>query len=154
MRGGRYKSTHNSVFLWLDVQNNDPNGGDGINEVIERLIEHPRIAQFPTPASLGGSENNDTSRGSIPPAFHTADFALRVDYVLPSKTFDVLKSGELWLGVGGGRWGGRHRGGPCFFIVLICCLEVIWPSTNSQFNYLVNASDHRMVYADVRRKKK
>ncbi|CEL96333.1 unnamed protein product [Vitrella brassicaformis CCMP3155] len=111
-------------FAVFGDQNNDPNGGDGINEVIERLIEHPRIARFPTPASLGGLENNDTSRESIPPAFHTADFALRVDYVLPSKTFNVLKS------------------------------EVIWPSTESRFNYLVNASDHRMVYADVRRKKK
>ena len=132
-------------FVIAGDQNADPYDGDSADRAIWQLLDHPRI-QDPHPTSTGAVEaaqrdggENDAHAG--PDAEDTADFAdalqeeptdpknpgnLRADYVLPSERFDVLGSGVFWL-----------------------------PSSDPLFTRLIGvypfpASDHRMVWVDVR----
>ena len=92
------------------------------------------VASGVTPASKGGVEQSVRQAGANKghegdPASDTGDFPdngpgnLRVDYVLPSKTLTVVDTGVFWP-----------------------------PATDPHFK-LVNASDHRLVWLDVRLKK-
>ena len=105
-------------FVILGDLNADPDRGDGRRGAIRGLLNHPRVRD-PRPTSPGAAEASDGRRPAA-----TADFGqpgpLRVDYVLPSRTLDVERSG------------------------------VFWPARSEPGRDLVTASDHRMVWVEVR----
>ncbi len=127
------------LFVIAGDQNSDPLDGDSIPGSAQLLLDHPLVNTKVTPSSEGGPEqaalqgqNNDDHLGD--PAFDTADFSeapfggpgnLRVDYVLPRKTLQILDAG------------------------------VFWPTTDDpNFDLIgggfpVISSDHRLVWVDV-----
>lgn len=67
--------------------NADPQTGDSIGNPIAHLLGSPALAPDPAPAT-------DTPAEGLAP-HHTAAFGLRVDYVLPGKGLEVLRTG-IW----------------------------------------------------------
>jgi|GEM_PF-203270 len=124
-----------SAFVIMGDQNADPFDGDSFDNAISQLIENPNIlasATDPniTPDSNGGEFAATNQAGanvghSGNPRFDTADFNdaapgnLRVDYVLPSDNLQIEEA------------------------------EVFWPAPGTPGAELVDASDHRLVYADL-----
>ena len=124
-----------SAFVILGDQNADPFDGDSFDNAILQLIENPNIlasATDPniTPDSNGGEFAATNQAGANVgqvgnPRFDTADFNdnapgnLRVDYVLPSDNLQIEEA------------------------------EVFWPAPGTPGAELVDASDHRLVYADL-----
>lgn len=117
-------------FVVAGDQNADPNDGDSTDNPARLLLEHPRILSYPAPRSAGaisaaeGLAGVKSLRGD--PAEHTGTFGprtgnLRVDYVLPSQGFEVTGSG------------------------------VFWPAAGDTGAEWIGASDHRMVWLDLRR---
>lgn len=113
--------------------NTDPEDGDGHPDAVAQLLEAARVNGTVRPAGEGGVEAaelqggaNDEHAGD--PAHDTADFAddpgpgnLRADYVLPSRGLPVLDT------------------------------AVFWPATDDPVSEVADAaSDHRMVWLDVR----
>jgi len=117
-------------FVIVGDLNNDPADGDGISEAIVELLEHPRVLRHPTPrsegavhAALADGGANLGHRGAH--AHDTGAFGpqtgnLRVDYALPSTGFEYL--------------GGR----------------VYWPPPGDPSAPIVEGSDHRLVWVDLR----
>lgn len=117
-------------FVIVGDLNADPVDGEGINEAIVELLEHPRVLRHPTPRSQGavhaaladgganlehrGAHAHDTG------AFGPRAGNLRVDYALPSTGFQYL--------------GGR----------------VYWPAPDDPSAPIVQGSDHRLVWVDLR----
>lgn len=128
-RGGLAEGEH---FAVLGDLNCDPVDGDARPDALRRLLAHPRV-QDPQPRSVGGAAAalqqwgaNSVQRGD--PAFDTGDFDdapgkgpgnLRLDYVLPSRSLLVTRSG------------------------------VFWPPAADPAAALAAASDHRLVFVDV-----
>ena len=118
---------NNEHFVIMGDLNADPNDGDSFNDAIQQLLDHPRVNQdiangSKIPSSTGGAEHNQQSGNTGDPAYDTAFFGLRIDYVLPSSSFDVLESG------------------------------VFWPASSEPNHILIkdgSASDHLCVWADV-----
>ncbi|PIE13208.1 MAG: endonuclease [Rhodobacterales bacterium] len=85
-------------FVLLGGANLDPVDGDGRHEAILSLLADPRL-QDPKPAGHGGVRD-PAHRGN--PALDTVDWPedgpgnLRVDYVLPSATLNVVGAGVFW----------------------------------------------------------
>lgn len=75
------------AFVILGDLNADPNKGGDVGDPIGRLMKNPRLQSVAAPAQEPPLE------GLEPP--DTASFGLRVDYVLPGKRMDVLRSG-VW----------------------------------------------------------
>ena len=122
--------TNGTLFVLMGDLNADPADGDGIREIIQALLADP-LLQDPLPRSEGGAAaaaaqggSNDGQSGD--PAFDTADFNdefsgnLRVDFVLPSADLEVTDSG------------------------------VFWPLPDDEFARLTDASDHSLVWVDLR----
>ena len=117
----------NEHFVIMGDLNADPNDGDSFNNAIDQLLDHPRVNQdiangSKIPASAGGVENNGSPGHTGDPSFDTSFFGLRIDYVLPSSSFDVMESG------------------------------VFWPTSSDPLHILIqdrSASDHLCVWADV-----
>jgi endonuclease/exonuclease/phosphatase family metal-dependent hydrolase len=117
-------------FVVAGDQNADPVDGDSQPGAIAQLLAHPRMLPHPAPRSDGGTAaaaadggRNLEHRGD--PAEDTGAFGprtgnLRVDYVLPSLGFDVVDSG------------------------------VFWPPAGAPGSDWVGATDHRMVWVDLR----
>ncbi|MEM9345720.1 MAG: endonuclease/exonuclease/phosphatase family protein [Planctomycetota bacterium] len=120
-------------FIILGDLNADPNDGESIPGAIDQLLDHAAVNASIIPTSEGGVEaarlqagKNLTHRSE--PAADTADFPdgdrgpgnLRVDYVLPSIDLNVVGSG------------------------------VYWPTSDDPHAYLNKASDHKLVWIDVR----
>ncbi|GHC14619.1 hypothetical protein GCM10010082_00960 [Kushneria pakistanensis] len=118
-------------FVIAGDQNVDPLDGDSLPGAAQQLLGHPLIAAGLTPDSEGGvvaaleqGGANATHRGD--PRFDTADFNdeapgnLRVDYVLPSAHGLT-----------------RLDGG------------VFWPVEGEAGHEQADASDHRLVWADL-----
>ncbi len=118
-------------FVIVGDNNADPFDGDSTADAALQFTNNPVIDNSFVPASNGGPQQaaiqgntNSTHVGN--PAFGTSDFSeppgnLRVDYVLPSKFgFDVLNGG------------------------------VFWPNDGDPLFPLVTASDHRLVYLDLK----
>ena len=123
--GGLAAEAH---FVVMGDLNADPFDGDSADEAITQLLNHNSINPDVTfgdkiPASEGGKENNKNSADQGAPEHDTSFFGLRIDYVLPSNTFDVIDSG------------------------------VFWPASSDPLNILVAngaASDHLCVWTDVK----
>ena len=120
-------------FVIAGDQNSDPFDGDSIPGSAQLLLDSPKVNTKVTPSSAGGpeaaaiqGENNIGQLGD--PAFDTADFGdtgfspgnLRADYVLPRNDMKILDA------------------------------AVFWPTTDDPLSSLVTASDHRLVWVDVR----
>lgn len=88
-------------FVIMGDLNADPVDGDSADEAILQLLNHPLVNQDiangdKIPRSLGGAEHNQSPGDQGDPWNDTSFFGLRIDYVLPSNTFDVLDSGVFW----------------------------------------------------------
>ncbi|MFA9432058.1 endonuclease/exonuclease/phosphatase family protein [Egicoccus sp. AB-alg2] len=114
-------------FVILGDYNDDPCDGDGVG--IHQLLEHPRVNTRVTPSSEGGVQQTELQGGinlehDCPPEHDTADFTgpgnLRVDYALPSADLQIEDAG------------------------------VFWPLVDDPWYEVVDQSDHRMVWVDVR----
>ncbi len=129
--GGLAPGAH---FVIAGDLNADPFDGDSTDNPTGRLLNLPLLNISHTPSSEGGTEAagqggaNDTHQGN--PAFDTADFGddpenfgpgnLRVDYVLPSATLDIVNAAVHWP-----------------------------PSDDPDAATVTNASDHRLVWVDI-----
>ena len=112
---------HGERFVVLGDQNADPNDGDSTNNPILLLLDNPFVNNSLTPRSEGGLEQNDNGASQVgDPAEDTSTFALRVDYVLPSRNGFYIDDGG-----------------------------VFWPPSFDVLADIVTASDHRLVYLDV-----
>jgi endonuclease/exonuclease/phosphatase family metal-dependent hydrolase len=132
-RGRRGGIEADASFVVLGDLNADPVDGESASGAIQQLLQHPRInAQF-VPRSAGALAKsaadgapNAAHRGD--PATDTGDFLepgsgnLRIDYVLPSTEFEVVDGG------------------------------VFWPAPDSPDAELASASDHHMVWLDLRKR--
>ncbi len=123
-----------SCFIVLGDLNADPNDGDSRPGAVRVLLDHASIQPI-APVSTGGARAalldggaNQTHRSD--PAADTADWNddpergsgnLRVDYALPSVALSVAGSG------------------------------VFWPTADDPLAYLLDASDHRLVWVDLER---
>ena len=135
-QGNRGGLSSGSSFVILGDLNADPNDGDDRGLAIRQLLESPQINGTKTPRADGGSEaaekqgnKNLSHRGD--PHEDTSDFNdrgpgnLRVDYVLPSNTLQLVEA------------------------------DVFWPSTQQIEAIdpkWMEASDHRLVWIDVKPK--
>ena len=118
--------------MLLGDLNCDPVDGDARRDALQQLLAHPRV-QDPQPRSDGGVFQSRRQWGANgahtgDPALDTADFGddpgkepgnLRVDYVLVARQRRVTAS------------------------------EVLWPEPHGPGAAAVEASDHRLVWADV-----
>ena len=92
-------------FVLAGDANLDPNDGAGESYVMRRLLDH-RLVNDPEQIGAGGAEAMQTGANAAqktPAAQDTASWAsiggpgnLRVDYVLPSRSLRVLRSGVFW----------------------------------------------------------
>jgi endonuclease/exonuclease/phosphatase family metal-dependent hydrolase len=115
-RGG-FKGEH---FVIAGDLNASPDEGDGIKNGIQGLLEHPLVNAQIVPQSEGGSVHTPDNPYS---AQHTAEWAMRADYVLPSTSLNVTGSG------------------------------VFWPKPDDLLYHLIkdrkSSSDHRLVWVDI-----
>ncbi len=116
-------------FVIAGDYNASPEGGASLAGAIQQLLQHPRVLPHQAPTSLGALRVNAESvtepQTDIDRAAATAWFgprlgSMRVDYVLPSRGFEIVASGVFWP-----------------------------PPERNEAQWLV-ASDHRLVWADLR----
>ena len=116
-KSGGIKGEH---FVLAGDLNASPNEGDGIKSGIQGLLEHPLVNASIVPNSEGGKAHTPDNLHS---AQHTAEWAMRADYVLPSTSLDVTGSG------------------------------VFWPKQADPLYHLIkdrqSSSDHRLVWVDI-----
>ena len=128
LAGGLAADTH---FFVVGDLNADPLDGGSVPGAVTNLLNHPRVNNEFTPQSDGArlaSDSQGKRNGfhNAPAEHDTSDFNdfsvgnLRVDYVLPSQTLTVIESG------------------------------VFWPAPNTPGRTLIKASDHRLVWVDVK----
>ena len=120
-----------SAFVLLGDQNADPIDGSSVDHAIRQLLEHPRILPYPAPRSARGRIAAQQAGGANAKQQGDADedtgnFGprsgnLRVDYVLPSRQFEVVGSG------------------------------VFWPAPGETGADWIEVSDHRLVWLDLQR---
>lgn len=93
--GNKGGLANTASFVLLGDQNSSADGeGDALNSGISALYNHARVNNQLPPQSKGGAEHTPNNAKA---AFHTADWRMRADYVLPSKAGFVLKqSGVFW----------------------------------------------------------
>ena len=110
-KGGLRKD---AVFVIAGDLNSDPQGSDNRPEAIRSLLSHERVID-PLPRRLSANESTPMTE-----AFDTADFGrngeMRVDYVIPSRDFQISEA------------------------------NVFWPSDDMKGSKWIHASDHRMVW--------
>ena len=88
-------------FIIMGDLNADPMDGDSANGAIDQLLKHPRIRSDVadgehTPRSVGGAGRPAKPGLKGDRARHTAQWGLRVDYVLPSGDLTVVETGVFW----------------------------------------------------------
>ncbi len=84
----------NRRFVILGDLNASPDEGDATNGAIDQLLQHTAVNASFTPVSEGAVDNapDNTFASS-----HTATWALRVDYVLPSsRGLDIVDGAVFW----------------------------------------------------------
>ena len=118
-------------FVIVGDLNCDPVDGAGMRGTMDRLLKNPLIDASVTPTSKGGplvvakhADQFTNHRGD--PRHVTADFTaekhgcLRIDYVLPSRGFEVAKG------------------------------SVFWPTPDQPGADAITATDHHSVYLDIK----
>ncbi len=120
----------NARFVIAGDQNADPSDGESRSKAIAPLLDHERVNASLIPQSNGGieashliGEANERHLGD--PAADTSHFSpsvgnLRVDYCLPSRNLTAVAAG------------------------------IFWPASDEDAHHLATASDHRLVWVDVR----
>jgi hypothetical protein len=88
-RGG-FKGEH---FVIAGDLNASPDEGDGMKNGIQGLLVHPLVNDSIVPQSEGAQLHSPDNQYS---AQHTAEWAMRADYVLPSTSLTVKASGVFW----------------------------------------------------------
>ena len=128
-KGGLEPGAH---FVIAGDMNADESDGDSYQGAAEQLTKHELINHTMVPSSSGG-QHYSQKQGKVnqkhkgDPTRDTGDFSdskvgnLRLDYCLPSKTLILKKCG------------------------------VYWPETNRPGANLVKATDHRMVWIDLKK---
>jgi endonuclease/exonuclease/phosphatase family metal-dependent hydrolase len=121
-----------ALFVIAGDLNADPNDGDGVAGTMMQLLGNPRIRATPVPQSIGAAEAAAREGGAnaqrrTDPRTDTVSIApevgnLRIDYVLPSVDLEIVNSG------------------------------VFWPAAADSDAVLLDATDHHMVWIDVRRR--
>jgi endonuclease/exonuclease/phosphatase family metal-dependent hydrolase len=115
-------------FVVVGDYNADPVDGDSVPGAIAQLLDHPRVQAGFVPRSAGAAAQ--AAAHGIPrrgdPATHTGDFGpnagtMRLDYVLPSRDLSIVDGG------------------------------VYWPAPGAPGAAIAGASDHRLVWLDLRR---
>lgn len=124
-----------STFVIAGDQNSDPLDGDSVAGSAQQLLDNPAINTRVTPTSDGAVEASERDGGVNlthlgDPRFDTADFAeppgnIRADYVLPDRATRITGAGVFW----------PESTDPLFRLV---------------GTYPFPASDHRLVWIDVR----
>jgi hypothetical protein len=118
-----------AMFVIAGDLNADPVDGDSVPGAMNQLLQHPRVNNSFTPASVGGklaTERKKSSKviGRGDPAHDTSQFGdfhnLRIDYALPSTGLKVVDG------------------------------AVFWPAPNEPGGAAISATDHRSVWIDVR----
>jgi endonuclease/exonuclease/phosphatase family metal-dependent hydrolase len=89
-KSGGFKGEH---FVIAGDLNASPDEGDGIKSAIRGLLGHPSVNDSFVPKSEAGQLHTPDSQYA---AQHTADWAMRADYVLPSTSLEVKASGVFW----------------------------------------------------------
>nr|WP_313886872.1 endonuclease/exonuclease/phosphatase family protein [Saccharomonospora amisosensis] len=128
--GGRGGLAPGQRFVVAGDYNADPADGDSVPGAIRRLLRAPRVHDT-CPASLGAAvaareQGGANTEHETDPWLDTADFGdaapgnLRVDYVLPARGLGVRGDG------------------------------VFWPVPGSALDRLGDASDHHLVWVDLR----
>ena len=84
-----------ALFVVMGDQNADPDEGDTFQTPINLLLDHERVQGSVTPAADAATQS---ANPDLDPD-DTAQWGLRVDYVLPSTGLDVQRSG-VWRPVG------------------------------------------------------
>lgn len=87
---GGLKGQH---FVIAGDLNASPVEGDGLKSGILGLLKHPLVNNTIVPKSAAGSLHTPDNQYS---AEHTAEWAMRADYVLPSTSLKVKGSGIFW----------------------------------------------------------
>ena len=92
-------------FVVMGDLNADPKDGDSAENAIQQLLQHPSVHPEAAngsmvPRSKGGKVFNQRKNDQGDPAFDTAFFGRRIDYVLPSKNLTVFDSGVFWPAAG------------------------------------------------------
>ena len=128
LTGGLPRDTQ---FVIAGDLNADPVDGDSSSGAILQLLEHPMVDASCVPTSEGGEEASGLQAGKNlwhkgNPAADTGDFNdtytgnMRIDYVLPSSTLEVLGCG------------------------------VFWPAADEAGHELTDVSDHHLVWIDLK----
>ena len=87
-------------FVFAGNANLDPADGEGLREAMATFLRDPRLTD-PQPSSSGARAAADASHIGDP-SLDTADWPgngpgnLRVSYVLPARSFEVLGAGVVW----------------------------------------------------------
>lgn len=97
-RGGLHDG---ASFVVMGDLNADPIDGDSAPGAIRQLLDDPKINQTVSngnliPKSKGGKIYNRRKEDKGDPAFDTAFFGARIDYVLPSQNLAATESGVFW----------------------------------------------------------
>ncbi|MEM1320002.1 MAG: endonuclease/exonuclease/phosphatase family protein [Bacteroidota bacterium] len=106
-QGKRGGLPEGASFVVMGDLNADPYDGDSASGAIQQLLEHPAVHPAAAsgdmvPRSKGGKTYNRRQGDKGDPAFDTAFFGRRIDYVLPSQDLEVLDSGVFWPAEGEG----------------------------------------------------
>jgi hypothetical protein len=129
-KGRRGGLTPGAKFVVAGDQNSDERDGDSVPGAIQQLLNAPRVHDV-RPSSAGGTEAAARQGGAnlthrSDPRFDTGDFNdvtpgnLRADYVLPSRGLRPSGSG------------------------------VFWPLPGTPYDRLNDATDHKLVWVDLR----
>lgn len=87
---GGFKGEH---FVIAGDLNASADEGDSIKKGIRGLLGHSLVNDTHTPSSEGAQLHTANSEHS---SEHTAAWAMRADYVLPSNTLKIIDSGVFW----------------------------------------------------------
>ncbi|MCL6285885.1 endonuclease/exonuclease/phosphatase family protein [Ruegeria sp. 2012CJ41-6] len=119
---GQFGQPPEARLILLGGANLDPHDSDGINAAVRSLLTHPKL-QDPAPRSAGAEQAPDQGH-QTPNALDTVDWEkpgrMRVDYILPSRDWQVAGSGVFWPAPG-----------------------------DPMYEHAVNASRHRLLWTDL-----
>jgi endonuclease/exonuclease/phosphatase family metal-dependent hydrolase len=129
-RGAKGGLRGDAKFIIAGDLNADPVDGDSSAHAILQLLQHPMVGTSCEPVSKGGGEASSIQGGKNlehlgNPAADTGDFNddytgnMRIDYVLPSITLNVVGCG------------------------------VFWPAKDEPGHELADVSDHHLVWVDI-----